>query len=401
VTSKPKMSETVILVSGQLISGALSLSATIFMARFCGPVVFGFCTISFLALGVLQDIVDFGMSSYAARELASGRISSREFIDIRNRKNQLSLAILILWPALAVIMPNRSILAAFLICLYPVCWLRTNYIQQHLIAVGDIGSSVKLQIVERFIWNTVVIFHFLHFDSYLIYILPILLGLVTHGTVGEIILRGKIGPFNSIKSSHALNSLSSRHFGVVSILSDANNLDSIIVAKFSTLFESSKYSLAGRFRGPLTIVFQSIATHLRPVAASKDKSKISRAFKQDAPIAVGGVLMVAFLSISMCEYSERIFGSLYAGVGSVLLIATLCAIPLGISSIAATFLSAVGEEKFVSRISICTIPANIVLLIYTSTKHGAFGAATGVMLVNVALTILYSFQAWKVYKELD
>jgi len=395
------MSATVILVSGQLISGTLSLSATIFMARFCGPVVFGFCAISILALGVLQDIVDFGMSSYAARELASARISSREFIDIRNGKNQLSLAILVLWPVLAVIMPTRSIFSAFLICLYPVCWLRTNYIQQHLIAIGDISNSVKLQIVERLTWNTVVIFHFLHFDPYLVYISPIILGLVTHGTFGEIILRGRFGPFNSIKSSHALDSLSSRHFGIVSILSDANNLDSIIVAKFSTLFESSKYSLAGRFRSPLTIVFQSIATHLRPVAASKDRSKISRAVKQDAPIAVGGVLMVAFLSFSLYENSERIFGSSYAGVGSVLLIVTLCAIPLGISSIAATFLSAVGEEKFVSRLSICTIPANIVLLIYTSNKHGAFGAAIGVLLVNVALAILYSFQSWKAYKNLD
>jgi O-antigen/teichoic acid export membrane protein len=101
------------------------------------------------------------------------------------------------------------------------------------------------------------------------------------------------------------------------------------------------------------------------------------------------------------ENSERIFGSSYAGVGSVLLIVTLCAIPLGISSIAATFLSAVGEEKFVSRLSICTIPANIVLLIYTSNKHGAFGAAIGVLLVNVALAILYSFQSWKAYKNLD
>jgi O-antigen/teichoic acid export membrane protein len=369
-----KINDTKLIFLGQIVAGILSLIATIFLARYTGPTVFGICASIILVFSVILDLIDFGACSWASRELASKSISLFQYYQIMKFKTRLALLPVFVLP-ISIRLIEVSPLTIALFLLYPFLWLRTNYIQQYLLASFKIGWSIRLQILERSFWLMVIPMSIFSIDKLIVYILPITLGLITHYLMGNRILKKEITLVNNFKETKISNlNFKSKHFGINSVLSDMNNLDGAIIAKISTFVESGNYNLAQRFRVPLMYAYQAIATKLRIIAASKIRNDIAGVLKDNFHFFVTATLGIAFLSILNIFYAESIFGDSYKGLNQVMCIGVLTAIPSGIGLIASSFLSAVNNEKTVAVVAIISASVSLSGVALMARSYGSLGA---------------------------
>jgi O-antigen/teichoic acid export membrane protein len=216
--------------------------------------------------------------------------------------------------------------------------------------------AIALQLIERITWLFYIPAIFFGLEKIATYVLPILLGLAIHGFFGTFII------VNDMKErlNHAdLNSnvvkagyITTKDFGMVSIVSDIGNLDGVLVAQLSSFSEAGNYNLAVRFRNPALMSFQAFATRMRPVVAKREKSEIRKLFKDNFRFNSAGVFSLLLLAI-LCSFSSgSIFGDSFVDVNILLAITILSAIPTGFSIICGSFLNSVGSESFVAKSTI-------------------------------------------------
>ncbi len=393
-------SKATILFLGQVISGILSLVGTVLMARFCGPMVFGVCIIVVLVTGVAQDFVDFGGASWASRELAANRLSTQVFLTFRRRRAIRSLLLLSTVPLISLTIPI-SLIPAILFSIHPILWMRTNYLQQHLLVLDGYTLAVKLQILERLLWNSSFFLHFLGFDEYLIFIIPQILGLLVHCLVGEILLRKLLIGRNNDFETFSNKLKGNKSFGVMSIISDITNLDSLLIARATSTAESSQYSLSVRVRSPLTMTFQSIATHIRIESASKELWRVKRALKANRWLFFIGVGSIFCASILMFFFADLILGKDYVGINTILVIGSISAFPIGISAITTSFLSATGKDKFVAWSIFCFTIISLPVTYVIAKNIGVKGAALFLLLWNIITMIYFVIAVIRVVQKLQ
>lgn len=394
---KMKLSDTKLLMSGQIVSGILSIISVVLTARYTGPEIFGYCSVLVLILIVMMSFTDFGACSWASRELAAQTISVATYKSIMKSKSQLNLVWILFAPALFYLTPDKH-KWAFVLLLYPLFLSRLNFIQLFLITFGQIKISVFLTVSERACWLTVIPLIYFQIDNSLVYALPLVLGLFVHNIVGSKFLESA----NSISGESVVFSQKeiakkSRHFGVTGISGFLSNLDGFLVASLSSLSDSATYVLSQRFKSPLAVIFNSIAIRIKPLAAKKNLQLLKELYESDAKIIYLACVGMIFFSICISTFSTEIFGSSYTDLTWVIFFGTLSSIPFGVSLIFTNLLSGLGSEKFVARLHVFCL---LVLLVGVGTCAHLFGSMAAV-LVSFAVSVIQAVASgWKVAKDI-
>jgi O-antigen/teichoic acid export membrane protein len=381
-----KLSDSLLIVIGNVAAGLMSLFAVVITARYVGPDIFGFCSILIILLTFCMGFADFGACAWAARELAAQKISALTFKSIMQTKTRLNLVWLISIPIFFVTVEAQFKWACMLFA-YPFLWNRFNYNQQFLVATNQVKKSVSLIIVERMSWLTIIPLSALDVEKSLAFSVPILLGLAIHNFMGN-------KEFSNYKDSKIFSKKytsvglfrESRHFGLISISGSMTNLDGFIVASIGSLTESANYVLAQRLRNPLTIVFSAFATRVKPIAAKRDFKLVKAAVKGEAKFLTYGVLTNLIISILAYFYSDMVLGASFEGINLLMFFGTLTAIPVGILLILTNILSCFGAERFVARGTVVYVVLLFLVIGVFTHFYGSLGAVISVFMISLTYT---------------
>lgn len=391
------MSETRLLFFVQLFNGFVALVFSVATARYCGPEIFGFFAITTLVLSVFLDFVDFGSVSYYSREIASKRIDLNNFVQIMNRKSIFLLAFI---PFAIVIISNIRHLS-FALCLfmfYPILWLRQNFLQQLLLALGKIGLAVTLQIVNRLLWLLSIPLIYLKVDLEIVYALPIILGLLLENISGVIFLSRNGVRKTILFSSKSTNVRATKNFGFLSVMSDIAMLDVLVVERIADLASASSYTFTQRLRGPLLMTFQAVNSRLRPLVAMRDRSAIIALLKYEFKFIVCGIFGIVLAALFSIIYADDLLGSEYPDINFVMAIGTLVAIPSGLVTIGSGFMASSGRDRTISRLNAIWVPTMLILVGVLTIQSGAVGAIIGLFISYLILAffvVSISMGIWK------
>jgi O-antigen/teichoic acid export membrane protein len=391
------------LFLGQLATGAISLLSTIVIARYVGAESFGFCTSLVLLTSVVLDLIDFGTCSWAARGLASGKLSTFQYLSIMRFKVRLSLLPVLFIP-LFILIGIGSSKMAFLFLFYPALWLQTNYIQQFLIAKSKVNKAILLQVVERCFWLLYLPASYFGLNETLSFIFPILLGLIAHGYLGRIELLRMFGMESGeervVAFSVAHGYSVTKNFGLTAVVSDLGNLDGFVIAKVASLAESGTYNLAMRFRNPMQMSFQAFATKLRPIAARGNRDEIANLFRTNLTFNFAGIFSILLLSTLAYFAAEDLFGETYAGLNAILALGVASAIPCGIGVISSNFLNSIGQDSFVSKMSITQALTSLCGVALTAKYFGGSGAMLFIFTLVTISSLALTVKSIKIFKRL-
>ena len=397
-----KLDDTKRLFIGQIVVGIVSLTGTIFIARYAGPALFGFCASAILIASVVLDFVDFGSCSWSARELASGGISRHRYILIMKRQTKKAFLIFALTPIFFLFSPSKFD-PGFLFLFYPALWLRTNYVQQFLIVIEKINQAIFLQLLDRSFWLFYILAGFLDLNEITTFAVPILTGLLVHGFIGNrLIHRENLSAKEDSINVRSENSHYSqiKSFGMISVISNIGNLDGALVGRVSSLSESGIYNLTLRFRNPLQLTFQVLSSRLRPIAARKKKVEISIFFQDNQYFLTLGVLGIALLSVLACKGAVLLFGDSFIGLNEVLAVGMLCSIPSGLGLICGSFLTSVGCEKFMAKATAYYVFASLIGIGFAAKFWGSLGAVLSLLILTMILSIILVSKSFKEFNKL-
>lgn len=386
------LNKTIQLISGQIISGLLTLTATIASARYCGPEVVSAGVSLILIMSLVVDIADFGSCSWASRELAAHRIGLNRYLRILYTKFSISFLAFPLIVLLNLIVFDLNHYLLFL-GLYPCLWLGTNYIQQLLLVKSEIYFSQILQFIDRTSWLLVLPLSLLKINKFGSFVLPIIVGLILHITFGLVYISKRLrSDFDSEKSQNGENQKDIAHFGRIGLVTDIANLDTPIVTAITSLQEAGSYSLAQRFRNPSLIIFQSISIRIKPLAARGNRQEVIKFLRSERYLinfAIAGLIILSALSFSLADI---IFGDNYEGVNLVLAFGFLIAIPSGISFIAISILSNAGFEKFVSHLVFKFVILNLSSVAILTVTYGILFSQISTLFITLIFMVwLVSF----------
>lgn len=375
------------ILIGQVISAALSFVAIAILARYCGPSIFGYCTIAILILSVVLDLIDFGGVSWSARELAAGRISTNQYLQVARSSFRNINLILILLPIWLINSPVDGKIVV-LLSLYPALWNQTNYIQQFLVVKNEVNFAIKLQVSERITWLTAIPMSLQGCNRYATFVLPILLGLMLHVGIGSL----KLKKINAIKAENKIARVTvykkSFHFGITSIFSDIGNLDTFLIAKFVSLSESGSYALVTRLRNPLTLIFQAISIKQRPVLARKIKHEIHETLIEDSKLYFVGITCILGVALGFLLFANAIFGNQYKNLNLIMFVGIISQIPVGISIVLTNILNSIGAEKFVSITTFIAIPLTLFIVAFMGLEFGIISVCWTVLVINLIIMLV-------------
>lgn len=390
--------DTKLILFTQVMNAVIALVFTLTLAKYGLARDFGFCVITIFALSVLLDVVDFGACSKYSRELAGKRISKKQYFAVMNRK---SLALCMCIPVIvsSLLYSNQDLSSAVLFSLYPIFWTRQNYIQQYLMTKGLVHPSLRLQLADRLCWFCAIPLVFLSFGYNHVYVIPILFGLALHNIWGTLaVKRDDVSwdDFFTIRSSRVSDT---RHFGVLSIMSDLANMDIAVVARYADSAGAGTYTLSQRFRTPITMVFQSIVTQLKPLTAARESSQIKQLFRSESPLLLSGVASLFIAALFSRIYADDIFGTSYESIEVVLPVGILIGVPSGIVAITSAFLASAGHERRVSILTTSWVFLMLSCLAAFTFMFGILGAILTMFALNVALAVIFLFMSAKVWKK--
>ena len=397
---RDNLTDTRLIFLGQVIIGILSLAGVILTARYCGPTVFGFCMLVILFLSVGLDIFDFGACSWSARELAARRITSSDYIRVMRKKSGLNLSFILVGPLIYAIFAQAHF-AILVIGFYPFLWIRTNYIQQFLMVRNQISTAIKLQVIERFMWLLIILFEELQIDEWAAYIYPIIIGLFFHNFLGSMALSRFSNDDARISGLSRSVLQKSKHFGAVSVVSDILNLDTFLVAKFSSIEDSANFGVTQRFRNPLLLGLNSFSIRLKPIASTGDRNSIRRLFMEERTFLILNYLAILSFSALMYFLGNGLFGAEFPHINVVLALGVLVAVPLSINVISSGFLMSLGSEKSVMKITLVSVPLTLTLVSFMGYFFGAVGSIFSVLTVNIFSSCIFLYLSLKSWSILE
>ena len=396
-----KISDSMLILIGNVVAGLMSLFAVITTARYVGPDIFGFCSILIIVLTFCMGFADFGACAWAARELAAKKMAVLTFKSIMQIKTRTNLVWLISIPFFFLLVETQFKWACMLFA-YPFLWNGFNYNQQFLVSTNQIKKSVSLILIERMSWLTIIPLSALDVEKSLAFSLPILLGLAVHNILGnKVISSHKDTKIFFKKYSSAGLFRESRHFGFISISGNMTNLDGFIVASIGSLSESANYVLAQRFRNPLTLIFSAFAARVKPIAAKRDFELVKAAVKVEAKFLTFGFLANLIISILAYFYSENALGASFEGINLLMFFGTLTAIPVGILLILTNILSYFGAEKFVARGTVVYVSLMFLMIGIFTHFYGSLGAVISVFMISLTYTFCCAVVLVKQVKKFE
>lgn len=382
---------------GQVVAGVISLVSITVIANSIGAVAFSYCSTLLTLLIFMMSVIDFGSCAWASRELAANRISQADYLNVMALKWKHHISILFSLPVVFFVI-REGLEFSLILFLYPALWNRYNFIQQHLIAKNRIKVSTALLVFERICWLLALPLAQLNVRPELIFCLPILCGLLFHNFLGFRCIR----PIKQAKPVRQISNIEligkSKYLGVASLSGTVSNLDSFVLVACSSLAESSSYILAQRFRNPLTMVFSSVATRLKPIAASQDHKLLKVTLLEESRFMILGIVGALVLATLLLFYSPLIINSSFENIASTLFIGTLVSIPLGIVLLTSGLLNSIGEEKFVSKANSLYSIVMLMGIGFSGYKFGGEGAVLTLLFILLVYAAFNVVKIWNLIK---
>ena len=182
-------------------------------------------------------------------------------------------------------------------------------------------------------------------------------------------------------------------------MSDLANMDIAVVARYADSAGAGTYTLSQRFRTPITMVFQSIVTQLKPITAARESSQIRQLFRSEFPLLLSGVALLFIAALISRIYAVDIFGTSYESIEVVLPVGILIGVPSGAVAITSAFLASAGHERRVSILTSSWVFLMLSCLAVFTSMFGVLGAIFTLFALHVALAVIFLFMSANVWKK--
>ncbi len=390
-----RISSTRQLLIAQIFSGVVSLFVLFFSARVAGSSVVGTAAIAIVISGVVIDIFDYGACSYYSTKLATGDSSKETYWRVSKQKQSLILLISMIIVAPIILVSQDISLIYFIV--YPILWLRMNYVQQYFFSTGQYKQAVIAIYSDKLSYVSVIPMYLFGETGILIVIGPVIIGLGIHSIVGKFYTKGhqlrspkRQNTFPEIRKSFK----DSKYFGRSSVITDVANLDTPLIAILLSVSDSGTYSLFQKFRGPLITGFQSFSNSFKPIVARGNKKEIREILVSEKWLLILNVCGILIFAAFCLKYSQSYLGNSFNDANLILCIGSLSALPTALSFLCSTYLTSSGLEKLNARILTLFVPVLLITIAVTAHLASLVQTTINILLVNILLSCVLTKKAY-------
>ena len=374
-----------------------SAGGSLLAARICGPGNYARVIIAVSLVSIVLDFIDFGGASWAARELAAGRIDARFFKGVWiSRVFFLSMIPVILFTSIFFVsIPSYLLVLSF----YPMLWVTANYFQQYcFVTRGYFFLSISY-FLERASWFLTYVFHRMQWNATLSFASAIVLGLLFHAGLGNYYM-SRIGKRKIFSSLQIFNMYKLHYnFGIMGFISDFASTDTFLVRMISSVHNAGIYSVPLKLQNPFTFGFSLFVSKNRPDFATCDREKILNAVRREWLLPVMnsfGLIIAVFFSKQFAE----IVGSGYQGVIPVFIVICVSYIFLGFYETFVAIISNLKREGLVAQISTVTTILNLIFIAVGVKVDGPLGAACGYFIGRITAFVVSGIFLSSVWRAL-
>lgn len=375
----------VVLTGARLSGSALQAVALIALARSTAVPQFGEFSVVFAVQSTIFTIGALGLQGYVLREMARQRGAR-----VRGalRLNMASSAVAAIVALVATLGVRRDagglLIAAALVCAFTL-EKNAGVRQAVLISKGGIlRPSMSTAVVPLVTMLSVVSLPV--GDRPLAYAI----GRLGGASIGLALVTGASKVFGRDGSADSLGTTLRRVWplAVNGIVTTAVTFDTAVVGGLSGRVQAAFYSAATKLIAPLAIGTSSVSTVLMPHAAVLDLEGARRLRR--SIMKLGLALLAASVPGSLLApvAVQLLFGSAYAGAGSVLMVMIWAVPSLTVGPLLETYLQATNRERAVAAIAVVYSAAAVSGAVVGTLALGALGVAISVTVLNTLKVIV-------------
>ena len=364
-----------VLITFKILTIFVSAAASLVAARICGPGNYARVIIAVSLFSLVLDLIDFGGASWAARELAAGRIESKFFkgIWISRVIFLSSIPVIIFISKIFVSIPNYILVLSF----YPMLWVTTNYFQHYCFITKEYFLLSASSFLERGSWFLTYVFYRVHWNVTLSFACAIVVGLSVHAVLATRYM-SRVGRRKVVSCLEIVNLYKLHYnFGIMGFVSDLGSTDTFLIRVISTAHNAGIYSIPLKLQNPFTFGFSLFTSKNRPVFATCDRENILRAVRTEwilpAMNSLGLVIVASFFSKLFAE----VVGTGFQGIIPVFTVVCISYIFQGFFEILITIISNLKKERLAAQISTLTTILNLIFIAVGVKIDGSLGAAFG------------------------
>jgi O-antigen/teichoic acid export membrane protein len=374
----------------QIISFVLSLIGYVLMARQFGAAAFGSVFAALAIASVLIDLLDFGRCTWICREIAASRANLNHAILLLRKVENRFLVLAV--PTSIIFVGIYKDLSVAPIFIYPIAWLIVNYMQSYLIASKKFKDAGILLFVEKVIAFAIVLFS-IHqgYSSLLALSFVVVLPVFAHAFISVLYGAKLLQVDSKLRDSEdflKLNPGKHLDFGVRSITTDLLQLEIPIAKLLLDPISAGVFAMIMKFRSPMSIGFNFIVSLTSPLITSKDFRNLSEIYKKLLLIALLNLIAIILFAVTLNNsISTKIFGNDFLLLQNAALPMVLTFFFWSIFNVSTSWQVAMGEEKYVRKLTIYVIVFHLVVLFflckYTSLEIVSWSIFIEMMLVGL------------------
>lgn len=391
---------SLVLSISAIISQLFSAISYLIVARSESPEKFGIIVSGVGAAILLISAVDFGMNSFAIRNLARNPDYTVVFDQVVSLKLTSGIIVCVLWTFITYgglhILDNRLewVPLGFYIILSTIN--STLYVPFR--AAERMGIvSVGVLIDKGFMAMTSFILVSFHFGTIS---LPISLcvGSLASAIISRIPSRRQTinFMFPKVRCSIYLMKLTSG-FAMSDFMSQLQRIDVFVVLSLVGKLQAAYFAAPARFTGPLGIFSTAYSASLYPLIAKgwhNAKTRRNVLFQTSLVMALI-VLFILGLYIFARNFTLNILGEKYLPAIMVFRVYFMAMIIVSLNQPLAVILQAIGHEKFVGIVVASATICSLIMVGIGAKLSGAYGASLGYLITNCLVLVSLFIKYYK------
>lgn len=367
-------------------------------ARELTPVAFGIIVSALAAANVLAGLLDFGTNSYWLRQLSRQEMTRPQLSASFHSKTLASLMACCIW---CIILLEFGHLHSYWIA-GPVAFaIVINQASQVPLRAAAKGELIALTIiVDRAVALTVLGAINLAREDWPNYLwVALTCGALTSASASLLMAPKEFRPLWTL---HRLNNpwRGATYFGRASVASSAQSLDVPILSLAGGASATGLYGAVSRWTQPMGLLASAYASVSAPFIARSPTARdawhhMKRGVWLPA-LAIAGSVGVVFLAPTIITL---LIGSQYAGSAIVLQILAAGTILAIINQPLSILLQGLGNDKFVSRVTLSGLVLQLLLVAVLGWRFGAIGAGIAFCVLQVWVVAWLGHRTWKVRND--
>lgn len=387
------------MVGGQGFAQLASALTFLILARGLGPDSFGALASIYSMASFASIAVEFGGTNSAIRELTA-KPSGNRFARQYKSRVYLTISALTIFLILGVVQSQLIEIATGLALSFALALQR--YMTAPLRAALHVGRLAIMVTSEKVaLLLAVVLLSFLGQMNGLVFLLASLasslIWLVAYRTAWG--LRYKIQVRNVPNLNFTNPYKGQWHLGVSSAAVGLQSLDSAAIAATAGPAAAGLYAAVGKWTQPLSLVTQAVTqTAYSEMSAARTNSEAISGLRHHAWLLalaslplVGVIVLADTLTLVLLgpEYQDS------AGVLRILAGAVLFGV---VNSPLSAFLQSRGDEAFTSKVFVCAMPVQLIMMCVLAQRGGPLLGATAVLAVQGLLALTFFLRSRFVLK---